>query len=1097
MTSSRPPAKAAAGNTGRATTAAIVLLAAGLFLAFAFGQYQEIRRDTESQVQYHLERVSGEVAARLLKPAYGLMGARGLQAAGFSVNRAAFRAYVESRDLPREFPGVGGFGFVQRVMRPDLDAFVAAQRADGAPGFTLRQLTDPSHPDLYVVKFMEPAADNPDTLGLDIGSDPLRRAALQQAIDSGEATLSAPIRLVQNQHQTPGALMLLPVYAQGARPGNAAERRASVIGLQVAPLVMEEVLHDLPDVTAGLFDIKISDTTPGTPDGKPIFDSDKDGERDPRLAPVHRFGAEKSLSLMGREYSLQIKSEAAFDATIDQSTPLLTLACGLVFSALLALHLHRRRIEHDIVEDLVEERTRELEREHFRFEEKDRMLRAVVDNLPALVGYWDKDLRNRFANRAYAPWFGIDPASLPGMHIRDVLGDRLYQQNLPCIEAALRGQYQNFERDIPVPGSEPGARFTLAQYVPDIVAGEVQGFFVMVSDISEVKRQNEKNRQLSDALDQTSECIVITNLQAEIEYVNEAFVRASGYRREELMGSNPRLLHSGKTPKKTYETLWPALGRGETWQGQFHNRRQDGSEFIEHAVISPVRQADGRISHYVAAKRDITQEIADRNELRRAKNAAEAANTAKSQFLATMSHELRTPMNGILGMAQLLAMPEIQDAERMQYAQTILKSGQSLLALLNNILDVSKVEAGRLQLESIAFAPGSILRDTADLFAATAAAKGLQLDVSWQGPAAQSYLGDPHRLQQMLSNLVGNAIKFTAQGFVRLQACEIERQPGHAVLEFSVEDSGIGVALDKQAALFQPFSQADCSTTRKFGGSGLGLSIVRSLAQLMGGEVGVDCVPEQGSRFWFRITTPLSAPDTGTRQSQDCSGMSAGQTTQFDGKVFAVEDNATNRVVILALLTKLGLSVSFAEDGAQAVEAITRGAACDLILMDLQMPVMDGYAATEQIRAWETTQGRPRRPIIALTADAYEEERQRCLIVGMDDVLTKPIFLADLQLALSRWLPDTAKLPVASPAAIAGAMTPDGPQIAQTLRELLPLLRQNKFNALAKLRDLEELVAGTQVAAEIADAGRQLRLMQFDLALDQLTATAKNHDWKI
>ncbi|MCX7178229.1 MAG: ATP-binding protein, partial [Proteobacteria bacterium] len=385
-------------------------------------------------------------------------------------------------------------------------------------------------------------------------------------------------------------------------------------------------------------------------------------------------------------------------------------------------------------------------------------------------------------------------------------------------------------------------------------------------------------------------------------------------------------------------------------------------------------------------------------------------------------------------------------------------------------------------------------------FAQGAQHKGLRIESEWVGPSGQRYQGDPHRLAQMLSNLVGNAVKFTAQGEIRIEAREIQRTQDAAVLEFSVADTGIGISPEQQAKLFQHFSQADSSTTRRFGGSGLGLSIVRNLAVLMGGEAGVDSTEGQGSRFWFRITAPLRGPDADARQSPGWSGMAAGpldQTTQFDGKVLAVEDNAINRMVIQALLTKLGVSVAFADHGAQAIEAISQGAEVDLILMDLRMPVMDGYEATEQIRRWEATNGRERRPIIAMTADAYAEDRRHCLEVGMDDVLTKPIFLADLQIALSRWLPDTAKTLVTSPAGTPVGRPMDVPLIANLLRELRPLLELNRFNALAKFRELEELVADSEVSAEIADVGRQLRLMQFDGALERLTEIAKKQDWTI
>ena len=512
----------------------------------------------------------------------------------------------------------------------------------------------------------------------------------------------------------------------------------------------------------------------------------------------------------------------------------------------------------------------------------------------------------------------------------------------------------------------------------------------------------------------------------------------------------------------------------------------------------PVFGSDGEFKGYRGTGTDISERKRTENELIEARQAAESANVAKSRFLANMSHEIRTPMNGILGMAQLLLSNETPASERKDYARTILNAGRTLLALLNDILDLSKVEAGRLRLERAPFLPARLLNEMQSLFHESAHQKQLRLIAVWSGNSQDRYLGDSNRLSQMLSNLISNALKFTEQGQIDIRGTEVERHGRSAVLEFSVTDNGIGIPENKRDLLFKPFSQVDNSTIRKFGGTGLGLSIVSSLAQMMGGTIGVDSEPGKGSRFWFRIVAVAVSEGEGTEGEDKSRGQAETATSPllpelFRGHVLVVDDDATNRKVAQAFLKALGASVSLAEDGKRGLEIIQSDASIDLVLMDVRMPVMDGQTATRAVRAWEAGLGKKHLPIIALTAGAFEEDRHNATHAGMNDFLTKPIELGALQKALGRWLPSVS---VAMPR-VKAEQTLDISRTQRILTRLIPLLSENSFAAIAEFRGLQEAVAGTRLEQKIALVGNPMDQLNFSLALMLLREIIQAENWKV
>ena len=577
----------------------------------------------------------------------------------------------------------------------------------------------------------------------------------------------------------------------------------------------------------------------------------------------------------------------------------------------------------------------------------------------------------------------------------------LRTRSLELSSAELSGANERLREDIAV---RSRAIQSLRETVSELLGEEPLGGVGASNELESLSRivanlvqEREKQRiqldNLKHALDEHA-IVSITNTAGDITSANDRFCQISGYAREDLIGRNHRILKSGRHGPEVFEHLWESIVAGEVWHGEICNRKKNGDEYWVSATIVPFLDEFGLPFEYIAIRTDITARKRVESELTLARDAAEAANRAKSDFLANMSHEIRTPMNGIIGMTDLTLDTQLDDEQR-EYLQIVKSSAGSLLTVINDILDFSKIEAGKMSIEKIGFDLRRMVAETLKTQTMRAHQKGLEIvcDIAVDVPAR--VIGDPGRLRQILLNLVGNGIKFTEHGEIVVSVGMETLTENSAVVKIAVRDSGIGIPQEKQAYIFEAFAQEDSSTTRKYGGTGLGLTISNHLVELMGGSMDVESAVNVGSTFSFTLVLGIDS------SSESCPTENPEAPVGRQGlDVLLVEDHVINQKLAIRLLEKWGHRVTLAENGQEALN-LTETKHFDAVLMDMQMPVMGGIEATQRLRARETEFGLARNFIIAMTANAMQGDRETCLAAGMDDYIAKPIKAADLAAKLS------------------------------------------------------------------------------------------------
>lgn len=530
--------------------------------------------------------------------------------------------------------------------------------------------------------------------------------------------------------------------------------------------------------------------------------------------------------------------------------------------------------------------------------------------------------------------------------------------------------------------------------------------YLYCTDVTELRTYETRANMYTAVADAANEAIMLVDLSGSIFYVSPGFEKLTGYKPADALGMNPRILKSGQQSLDFYRELWDTIRSGRVWSQEIVNKKKDGTFFNAWVTIAPILGDHGLPKAYSCLFTDITEIKRLELILKEAAIKAERTSQFKSIFLANMSHEIRTPMNAILGMITLLAETPLSD-EQKKYLKIFDKAGKTLLNIINDILDFSKVEAGQLVLGETEFSLCDLIDHVESLMKPLAEDKLLEFRCKTSIQSSRSLKGDPCRLNQILVNLIGNAIKFTKQGFVELKVVEQRAEEEKITLLFSIQDTGIGIPPEQKDTLFESFKQGGLGRSSEFGGTGLGLAISKSLVTLMGGTLVVESEVAKGSIFSFTLSFPfndvVSAKKTESQARVDFEDQAQPNEGGRKRKILLADDSEDNRFLIQAYLKGLCCEIDCVSNGLEAVELAARKH-FDLILMDIQMPIMNGHQGVAEIRASEKRRGSPCTPIVAISAHALSEEREMSLKLGCDEYLTKPLQKETLLNTVRRFL---------------------------------------------------------------------------------------------
>ncbi len=722
-------------------------------------------------------------------------------------------------------------------------------------------------------------------------------------------------------------------------------------------------------------------------------------------------------------------------------------------------------------------------------------LQSITERMAEGLFVQDNEGRITFLNEAAEEILGVAAKDAMGQVAHDLFHVHYDEQGCPVSIEECPIRSVTHKGDVYESEDEYFRRVSDRQLVPVqvtsaqfLVAGNPMGVISIFRDITQRKRDEEQLKLSDIVFSNTHEGIVVTDAELQVLACNDAFVSITGYTRDEWLGQHIRKLRSAVHDFPFYESMWTHIKARGHWEGEVWNRRRDGSLYPLEQTINVMRNEAGQITHFMSVMSDITERKRYEEELKQARHEALESARAKSEFLANMSHEIRTPMNGILGMLDLVQETDLSP-EQKDFLGIAQSSGRTLMSLLNSLLDLSKYEAGKVEVEQIDFTLRRLLEETVKLFAPQAQGKGLEIAALVDDSIPEYANGDPTRLRQVITNLLGNAVKFTEQGEVILSASVVGTEDTGLRLHVMVSDTGIGIAPEAQARIFDSFSQADGSTTRKYGGTGLGLTLSREIVTHLGGQLWVESELGQGSVFQFTVQL---------KDAIEPAALFVPNAELRGLRALIVDDNATNRLIVERYCDSWDILHQSAESGSEALrlmnEAWQKGKPFDLVLTDMMMPEMDGIALAKRVRADQRFDS---ARLILITSYTGRALHQQADTAGFICMLAKPIGRDELHDAIERAIVVANQTPLVSPLA-------DGDAVVRPLNLHVLLAEDNEVNRLVATASLDRLGCTFVVAENGEEALQRLKQERFGLVLmdcqmpvmDGLTATRQLREYE-